>query len=205
VIDVEFKYTNEDGIFAVKLARRAVKDYFKGRKTELMEIPENFLKNAGVFTTINSYPEKELRGCIGFPEPIMPLYEAIIKSAIYAATEDPRFPPVVEDELENIIFEVSLLTVPERIVIDDPNKYPEKVEIGRDGLIIRYMGFSGLLLPQVAVEYSMSSTEFLDHTCLKAGLSAGCWKRRGVEVYKFQAEIFTELEPEGKIERIKLR
>ncbi len=197
-----YKYTDEEGIYAVKLARTAVKDYFRNKKTSPENVPEKFLRESGVFTTINSFPGKELRGCIGFPEPIMPLYEAIIKSAVYAATEDPRFPPIEEDELNKVIFEVSLLTIPERIVVEDPEEYPERVEIGKDGLIIRYMGFSGLLLPQVATEYSMDSLEFLDHTCLKAGLQPGCWRRKGVEIYKFQAEIFTELEPEGKIERL---
>ncbi|MGC8688677.1 MAG: TIGR00296 family protein [Thermoplasmata archaeon] len=197
-----YKYTDEEGIYAVRLARTAVKDYFRNKKTSPENVPEKFLRESGVFTTINSFPGKELRGCIGFPEPIMPLYEAIIKSAVYAATEDPRFPPVEEDELDKVVFEVSLLTIPERILVEDPEEYPERVEIGKDGLIIRYMGFSGLLLPQVATEYSMDSLEFLDHTCLKAGLSPGCWRRKGVEIYKFQAEIFTELEPEGKIERM---
>lgn len=203
MINVAFRYTDEEGEFAVKLARKAVEDHFGGKVTHLKIIPEKFKNDSGAFTTINTYPHKELRGCIGFPEPVMPLYEAIIKSAVYAATEDPRFPPVQEDELGSVIFEVSLLTVPERIFVRDPEEYPERVEIGKDGLIIRYMGFSGLLLPQVATEYSMGSVEFLDHTCLKAGLSPGCWKRRGVEVYKFQAEIFTEVEPGGIIQRIR--
>ncbi|MEM0486107.1 MAG: TIGR00296 family protein [Thermoplasmata archaeon] len=200
-----FKFSDDDGIFAVKLARNAVSDYFMGRETKLNQIPEKFNLESGVFTTINTFPEKELRGCIGFPEPIMPLYEAIIKSAIYAATEDPRFPPMIFDELNNVIFEVSLLTVPQKIEVLSTEDYPKNVSIGEDGLIVKYRGFSGLLLPQVAVEYHMNEVEFLDHTCLKAGLSAGCWKRKDVNIYKFQAEIFTEIEPNGVIRRMNLR
>ncbi len=202
---MEYKFTDDDGIFSVKLARNSVKNYFNGIEKIPENIPKKFKVDSGAFTTINSYPGKELRGCIGFPEPVMPLYQAIIKSAIYAATEDPRFPPVRKDELQHIIFEVSLLTPPQKIDVENTDEYPENVIIGQDGLIIRYGIYSGLLLPQVAVEYGMDEKEFLDHTCLKAGLSPGCWKRKNVSVYKFQAEIFSEEEPEGKIKRVELR
>ncbi len=196
-----FSYTDEEGEFAVKTARSAVKNYlFKGN-TGNYRFPEKFEKKSGVFTTINSYPDNELRGCIGFPEPIMPLKDALIKSAIYAATEDPRFSPLNKEELDKVIFEVSLLTVPEEIKA----KIPENVEIGKDGLIVEYGFYSGLLLPQVATEYNMDQETFLDQTCIKAGLSPGCWKNSNVKVFKFQAEIFKEERPEGNIKRVVLK
>jgi len=198
---VGFSYTDEEGEFAVKTARSAVKNYlFKGN-TGNYRFPEKFEKKSGVFTTINSYPDNELRGCIGFPEPIMPLKDALIKSAIYAATEDPRFSPLNKEELDKVIFEVSLLTVPEEIKA----KIPENVEIGKDGLIVEYGFYSGLLLPQVATEYNMDQETFLDQTCIKAGLSPGCWKNSNVKVFKFQAEIFKEERPEGNIKRVVLK
>ncbi|MDP8011609.1 MAG: TIGR00296 family protein [Thermoplasmata archaeon] len=196
-----FSYTDEEGEFAVKTARSAVKNYlFKGN-TGNYRFPEKFEKKSGVFTTINSYPDNELRGCIGFPEPIMPLKDALIKSAIYAATEDPRFSPLNKEELDKVIFEVSLLTVPEEIKA----KIPENVEIGKDGLIVEYGFYSGLLLPQVATEYNMDQETFLDQTCIKAGLSPGCWKNSNVKVFKFQAEIFKEERPKGNIKRVVLK
>ncbi|MGC8619863.1 MAG: TIGR00296 family protein [Thermoplasmata archaeon] len=196
-----FSYTDEEGEFAVKTARSAVKNYlFKGNMGNY-RFPEKFEKKSGVFTTINSYPDNELRGCIGFPEPIMPLKDALIKSAIYAATEDPRFSPLNKEELDKVIFEVSLLTVPEEIKA----KIPENVEIGKDGLIVEYGFYSGLLLPQVATEYNMDQETFLDQTCIKAGLSPGCWKNSNVKVFKFQAEIFKEERPKGNIKRVVLK
>jgi len=198
---VEFSYSDEDGEFAVKTARNAVKNYLLKGDTGNFKFPEKFERKSGVFTTITSFPNNELRGCIGFPEPVMPLKDALIKSAIYAATEDPRFPPLEKYELEKVIFEVSLLTVPELI----KGKIPESVEIGKDGLIVEYGFYSGLLLPQVATEYSMDQETFLDQTCLKAGLSPGCWKNSNVKVYKFQAEIFKEEAPDGKIYRVVLK
>ena len=68
----------------------------------------------------------------------------------------------------------------------------DHVVIGKHGLIIRGMGTSGLLLPQVATEYRWDAQTFLDHTCMKAGLPAGCWKSPQVEVLTFEGQIFTE-------------
>ncbi len=196
-----YSYSDEDGEFAVKTARMAVTQYLSNGKTGEYKFPQIFEKKSGVFTTINTFPENELRGCIGFPEPIMPLKDALIKSAIYAATEDPRFNPLKKEELERVVFEVSLLTVPEQM----KEKKPEYVEIGEDGLIVEYGFYSGLLLPQVATEYGMDQETFLDQTCMKAGLSPGCWKNSNVKVYKFQAEIFKEDRPKGNVFRVVLK
>ncbi|MGC9122813.1 MAG: TIGR00296 family protein [Thermoplasmata archaeon] len=194
------RYTDEEGIFSVKVARMVVEDYLNNREIRKIDFQPKFENKAGVFTTINSYPSGDLRGCIGFPEPIYPLKDALIKSAIYAATEDPRFPPLHLNELDKVTFEVSLLTVPEEM----KDIKPENIKIGRDGLIIRYGFYSGLLLPQVAVEERLTSEEFLDMTCLKAGLSPGCWKNKNAKLYTFQAEIFREEKPGGKIYRVYL-
>ncbi|MGC8584742.1 MAG: TIGR00296 family protein [Thermoplasmata archaeon] len=194
-----YKYSDEEGIFAVKTARMVVDEYLNNNRIiRGIKFPEKFEIKAGVFTTLNEYPSGKLRGCIGFPEPVYPLKDALIKSAIYAATEDPRFPPVVPSELMNITFEVSLLTIPEEL--DDVR--PDNIKIGRDGLIIRYGFYSGLLLPQVAVEENIDAERFLDLTCMKAGLSPGCWKNRNAKVYTFQAEIFREDKPGGNINRV---
>lgn len=201
MIGVEYSYTDEEGEFAVRTARNAVTLYLSKGSTGKYNFPKKFERKSGVFTTISTFPENELRGCIGFPEPIMPLKDALIKSAIYAATEDPRFSPLQKEELDNVVFEVSLLTVPEIM----KEKKPENVEIGRDGLIVEYGFYSGLLLPQVATEYNMDQETFLDHTCLKAGLSPGCWKNSNVKVYKFQAEIFKEERPNGNVSRVVLK
>lgn len=103
--------------------------------------------------------------------------------------------------MENITIEVSVLTPPEIIHVDDPNDYPSRVLVGRDGLIIGKGRNRGLLLPQVPVELGWNSTEFLSHCCVKAGLQKDEWRKKGLEVYSFQAILFKEHEPEGKVIR----
>ena len=167
----------------LKIARKAIEDPNFVPK----EIPEYAKEKKGVFVTITK--NNELRGCIGFPLPIYPLWEGVIKAARAAAYDDPRFPPLDKSEIKDIKIEISILTVPKEIE-GDPKEYPKKIEIGKDGLIVEYDGYSGLLLPQVATEYNLSPEEFLDDTCIKAGLPPGCWKY--AKVYKFQAEIISE-------------
>ncbi|MFH1237467.1 MAG: TIGR00296 family protein [Candidatus Aenigmatarchaeota archaeon] len=190
------------GEFAVKLARKALEDWT--RKGELSRRPDKvsreFLDKSGVFTTLHTYPERELRGCIGFPTPVMPLVDAIIESAVSAA-QDPRFPDLDKSELKKIIVEVSILTKPQKINVKSPADYPKKIKIGRDGLIIRKGFHSGLLLPQVAVEYAWDAKTFLEHLCMKASLPADAWASPGAEIFSFHSDIFSEKRPSGKIEK----
>ncbi len=162
---------------------------------------EKLKENAGAFTTIKRFPSGELRGCIGYPEPIKPLYRAIIETAVLAATDDPRFPPVTEEELPHVTFEVSVLTPPEEIKAP-PEERANHVEVGKHGLIVRFGPYSGLLLPQVPVEYGWDVETFLAHTCLKAGLPPDCWMREDVKLFRFTAEVYAEVEPGGKVVRI---
>ncbi|MCP8316694.1 MAG: TIGR00296 family protein [archaeon] len=200
--------SNEEGELLVKIARNAIENYVRDyeRIKPSEDLPEKFYERCGVFVTINKleYGEKHLRGCIGYPYPDKPLIEAIIDSGIAAAVEDPRFEPLSLDELNGVLIEVSVLTPPELIVVKSPREYPSKVKIGEDGLIFRWVWGSGLLLPQVPVEYTWDAEEFLSHTCMKAGASPDSWLSPNAKIYKFQAIIFEELEPRGKVIRKKL-
>lgn len=170
-------------------------------------IPEQtsvFRKESGVFVTLNTYPDRNLRGCIGYPEPIMPLGKAIMDVAVSAATRDPRFPPVSLKEMDRIVIDVTLLTPPEKISYGDEEDLKRQIRIGRDGLIAKRSFFSGLLLPQVPVEYGWSVEEFLSHTCMKAGLHPEEWRRGDVEFQKFQGRVFGEREPRGGVEEMPL-
>lgn len=202
---LSFDLSLEEGEFLVKLARKAVEEYLTSHKriTAPQKLPENLSKPCGVFVTIHLLmgAEKELRGCIGYPYPTSPLFEAVIDSAISSATQDPRFPPLSIKELENVVFEVSVLTPPELVRVENPSEYPSKIKIGEDGLIIERGIFRGLLLPQVPVEWGWDAEEFLCHCCLKAGLPPDCWLMKGTKVYKFQAIIFEEESPRGKVKR----
>ncbi len=134
---------------------------------------------------------------VGFPCPRERLEEAIIESAIAAATQDPRFPRVSIEEMDEICVEVTVLTPPEKIVAD-PKDLPKYVEIGKHGLMVQMGPYSGLLLPQVAVEYNLDPESFLSETCMKAGLPPDCWLS-GAEVYRFEGQIFKEVEPRGEV------
>jgi hypothetical protein len=189
---------HEDGRIAVGIARKTIELWITSKERFRPEkYPKAFDEPGGVFVTIHTYPGKELRGCIGFPEPRFPLIKALVDAAM-ASTQDPRFPPLQRNELKGILVEVSVLTKPEPVRVRKPEEYPRKIRIGTDGLIVRKGFHSGLLLPQVAAEHNLDEREFLMHTCLKAGLPPLAWMGRGVEIFRFQSAIFSESEP-GKI------
>ena len=193
--------SDSDGVVLVKTARKAVTEFLSnGNRIKLeSDLEEKFSFNSGVFVTLNN--PGGLRGCIGFPMPEKKLSHAIIEGAIAAATEDPRFPSVKINELNDIVFEVTVLTPPVEIDVSDPMEYLKKIKVGRDGLIIRHSFSSGLLLPQVPVEYNWNVEEFLQHTCEKAGLSRDTWKNESVKIEKFEGIIFKEETPNGAIVR----
>ena len=189
----------------VRLARKSIEEHLSGRRVESPTPPsERLAERRGVFVTLYRYPSKELRGCIGLPYPTHRLVDAVIHAAISSATADPRFPPVRLKEMDEIVIEVSVLTKPEEIKYDDPKKLPEKIVIGRDGLIIEAGGFSGLLLPQVPVEYNWTPEEYLMHLSLKAGLPSTYWLTGRARIYRFTAQIFAEKTPRGEIVEEKL-
>ncbi len=193
-------FTEAEGEKAVKIARRVIEVHVKAEQPVNIEFPPVFDQKGGVFVTLNKYPSGDLRGCIGYPEPVLKLKEALPQAAM-SASRDPRFMPLRPDELDGIVVEVTLLTPPEEVEYDDPSELPGKISCGRDGLIIS-LGFnSGLLLPQVPVEYDWSEEEFLDHTCMKAGLPRDSWRQGNCTVKSFQGTIYAEVEPVGKVER----
>ena len=204
-----FQLTLEEGKFLVNLARQTVTEYLKNGK--ILQVPEGvspkLMEKAGVFVTLNSHHnngKKSLRGCIGLPYPTTPLAKAVIEAALSAATRDPRFPPVTPQELDHIIFEVSVLTPPERVTVEKPTDYPSKIKVGRDGLIIERSYCKGLLLPQVPVEWNWNEEEFLCQCSMKAGLPPDSWLLKDTKIYRFQAIIFEEASPKGNIELKKI-
>jgi len=198
-----FELSQDEGVFLVQLARKAIVEYLKSRKH--IKIPENtpgkLLKPCGVFVTINTFEngEKELRGCIGYPYPTAPLVEAVVDSAINAATQDPRFPSLSLSELDHVVFEVSVLTPPEEVKVKNPKEYIAKVKVGQDGLIVENGFCKGLLLPQVPVEWKWDEETFLCQCCVKAGLPPDSWLVKGTRVYKFSSIIAEELAPQGDV------
>ncbi|HMK32334.1 MAG TPA: TIGR00296 family protein [Nitrosopumilaceae archaeon] len=196
--------SNYDGEILVRTARTVVTEYLKTRKKIVLQedFMSKFSYNSGVFVTLNK--EENLRGCIGFPTPVKKLYQSLVDAAIASATEDPRFPPVQHDELEEISFEVTILTSPEEVKVTNPLEYLSKIKVGRDGLIVKWEFGSGLLLPQVPIEYGWNEEEFLNHTCEKAGAPPDCWRRKSTMILQFEGIIFRETKPNGNVIRVSL-
>ncbi|MCX8195239.1 MAG: TIGR00296 family protein [Candidatus Micrarchaeota archaeon] len=190
----------EEGAYLVGLARRAIASYLEsGKKMQPEKKSPALFEKRGVFVTLETYPARELRGCIGYPLPIKELAPAVVDNALAAAFDDPRFPPLEKEELEKIVVEVSVLSVPEEIKVSSPEEYLKKIKIGRDGLIITYGYSSGLLLPQVPVEWNWNVQEFLSHLCEKAGLPREMWRSPSAKISRFEAKIFCEEKPGGKV------
>lgn len=138
---------------------------------------------AGAFVTLRV--GGALRGCIGYPEPGLPLIEVVERCAVSAAIADPRFPALTEAEWTDVDLEVSVLGPIE--LVDDIRE----VVVGRDGLIAEFGQRRGLLLPQVAIEWKWNAVEFAAQTCVKAGLPRDAWLK-GAKLFKFEAEVFGE-------------
>ncbi len=202
---MDYAYSEEEGVFLVKLARNSVDGYVKTktRPTIPNDASPKLWERSGVFVTLNVLEGRHirLRGCIGRPYPTQPLVEATVDSAIDAAVHDPRFTPVSPRELDQIIVDLSVLTPPQKLEYSNPSELLELVKVGRDGLIASRGGMRGLLLPQVAQEYGWDTKTFLEHTCNKAGFPKDLWEDSTTEFMSFQAEIFGEATPHGQITR----
>jgi AmmeMemoRadiSam system protein A len=168
-----------EGEHAVRIARKTIEAEAKDEEPGQIDAPGSFREKRGVFVTIHTYPEMCLRGCIGYPEPVYSLGKALVKAA-QGACHDPRFPYLRADELAKVVVEVSILTPPEEIKIADRKQLPSVIEVGKDGLIME---------------------TFLAETCCKAGLTPECWLDKRSKVFKFQAEVFAERGPNGKVSR----
>ena len=193
----------DEGIKSVTFARDVVEQFVKNKITTSVTLDESFNEKQGAFVTIHTFPDHNLRGCIGIPLPVMTLREAILEGA-KSATHDPRFPPLIEKELDDIIIEVTILTKPELIKVNNPKDYLSEIEIGRDGLIVEQGFYKGLLLPQVPVEQGWDKETFLSHTCMKSGLTPDAWFDKNIKISKFSGQIFTEISPRGEIKEKKI-
>lgn len=138
----------------------------------------------GAFVTLEE--AGALRGCVGYTMPVKPLYQTIADTAALASLQDPRFPPVTEQELPKLQYEISVLS-PLTRVLD-----VQKIDVGRDGLFVKNGDREGLLLPQVPVEQHWDRMTFLAQTCVKAGMAANCWKSDDTDIFRFTALVFSD-------------
>lgn len=175
----------EDKKALLRLARASIECVVQGKplpRTDLLN--RSLHAPCGAFVTVRVH--NDLRGCYGYVNAYYPLAQSVQEVAVKAAQEDPRFEPVLPDELENMELEISVLEAPEQVVrIED-------ITVGVDGLIIETQFNRGLLLPSVATEYGWDREQFLNHTAIKAGLPPGAWKNKNVIISKFRAAKFSE-------------
>lgn len=190
----------QEGALVVKLARKGVDAETRDLDINTFDVPDSLRQKSGAFVTLKTFPGDELRGCIGYPEPIFPLAEAILRAA-QGACHDPRFPSLRPEELDEVVVEVSVLTAPEELKTEPRQDMPESIVIGRDGLIIERGLYRGLLLPQVPLEWEWDANTFLEQACLKAGMTSDMWLDRRTKVFTFRAEVFHEESPYGQILR----
>ena len=169
----------------LQAARSAVeRQLARGRPPRNETTDMELQKKYGVFVSV--HVAGDLRGCTGYIYPDAPLIDAVSRCAVSAATADHRFDPVRPHELDDTVFEISVLSKPAAIAD------PSRLEIGRHGIIISSGLRKGLLLPQVATRHGMGREEFLDAGCRKAGLPEGSWRSASVTVEVFAAEVFGE-------------
>jgi AmmeMemoRadiSam system protein A len=169
----------------LRIAREAVEASARGEARQPHVDDPELQKPGAAFVTLKR--SGDLRGCIGTTEPHEPTAVNVARMARAAAREDPRFPPVTADEVRDLTIDISLLSPAQKVV--DVNS----IEVGIHGLIMEQGNRRGLLLPQVPVEWGWNREQFLEHTCLKAGLPRDAW-RSGATIYAFTAEVFGEEE-----------
>lgn len=180
--------SREEKALLLKIARDAVEAYARNRKTPALpdHLPPGLTRSAGAFVTLHKLGQ--LRGCIGNFFGEGPLAATVQKMAVAAGWEDPRFSPVAEKELPHLDLEISVLS-PLREIKD-----LGEIEVGKHGIFITKGYYRGVLLPQVATEYGWDRDTFLAHTCQKAGLPMDAWKKGGLKIEIFSAQVFSEKE-----------
>ena len=171
--------------YLLKLVRTTILSALENKKfPEIKPVSEKMNEKYGVFVTLHK--EGNLRGCIGYIEGVDSLFKSVMSMAQSAAFQDPRFPPVSQDEVENLEIEISVLSPIKKI------ETVEEIQVGKHGLIIQQGPHRGLLLPQVATDWGWEREEFLQQTCRKAGLPTSAWQDSKTEIFIFSAEIFSE-------------
>ncbi len=175
--------TEADQQRLLEQARQALEQGVRHQPPNPIAEPEGALREKlGAFVTLRK--AGHLRGCIGYVEPVKPLYQTVRECAVAAALHDPRFDPVTPEEVLDLRIEISVLSP---LV----SATPDQIEVGKHGILVVRGAQRGVLLPQVAVEWKWDSKRFLQETCLKAGLPAEAW-RQDAKISVFTAQIISE-------------
>jgi AmmeMemoRadiSam system protein A len=175
--------TAKDKDTLLDIAKKAIVAKVHNKEIPKLIVDSEIIREKrGAFVTLKK--RGQLRGCIGYIKPVKALGETVQEMAIAAAFHDPRFPSLTPDEVRDLTFEISVLSLLKRI------KDINEIEVGKHGLYIVRGYKSGLLLPQVAVEYKWDRETFLKETCCKAGLPMQAWMDKETEIHIFSADYF---------------
>jgi AmmeMemoRadiSam system protein A len=188
----EPEFSREERKLLLQLAHAAIVSVLKKCDLDSSLLPTNLAEfrsghlaePRGAFTTL--YANGKLRGCVGYPTALLPLYQTIVETARAAAFDDPRFAPVTLAEAPLLLVSISVLSPLHPIL-------PDAIEIGRHGLLITDGSRRGLLLPQVPVEHGWDRVTFLQQTCAKASLPPDAWRNPQIKIEAFTAEIFADV------------
>jgi MEMO1 family protein len=182
----EFHLSGKERGALMSIARKSVETAVRERRLYAPPLPEQaaLFSDRAAFVTLTK--KGELRGCIGDVSPSKPLYLMVRDVAALAAVRDPRFPPVSTVELNNLEYEISVLS-PFRRVTDW-----KQIHVGRHGLVVKQGQYEGVLLPQVPVEQHWDRSTFLNEGCIKAGLPPQAWHDEATDVFLFTALVFGE-------------
>ena len=176
----------DDRRFLLALARETLSAHLRGRdRPAVTTASAALLAPRASFVTLRRRDNGDLRGCRGERIARQALVESVAHMAVASAVDDPRFDPVRLGELPDLHIEISALTPPQPI-------RPEDVVVGRHGLVVIAAHVAGLLLPQVPAAYGWNREQFLAAVCEKAGLAPDVWRRAGVRLEAFEAEVWGE-------------
>jgi len=175
-------FTIEEKKELLDLARQVIWEKLEGKEFKKETKNEKFLEKRGVFVSLHK--NSELRGCIGYIEPVTTIWDAVQGNAFAAAFDDPRFLPVQKDEFNDLEIEISILTIPQKTKID-------YIRQGIDGVVIQFGHNKATYLPQVWTHVK-TKEEFLNSLCIKAGLPENAWKNPNVEIFSYEVENFSE-------------
>jgi AmmeMemoRadiSam system protein A len=183
--------SESEKILLLRLAREAIRSEIENREMDIGEIPDTLKERMGVFVTLTK--RGELRGCIGMLEPVNEIADAVVRNSRMAAFSDARFDPLREEDLDDIVIEVSLLSPVSDFVVDDPGDLIRALEEEKPGLVISSGAHRATFLPHVWGELKEARV-FLSNLCMKAGLPPNFWKDHfdEMEFQTYTVESFKE-------------
>lgn len=177
--------TKQEQAILLRIARDSITSYLRtGIIPDEPREEKALNQRRGCFVTLMQ--EEQLRGCLGTFQSERPLFREVAAMAAASATEDPRFYPLKEEDLDTFRIEISVLSDLQKA--DDPTD----IVVGQHGIYLEKDYQRGVLLPQVAVEHNWDRLTFLQQTCSKAGLPKDAWQAQDCEIYLFTAQVLKE-------------